>query len=265
MTVTTPWSDVWLSAEDWAEAFEAAEPGTPHNEARDQIWEELLAILLDKHVGDVSPTLLRKSLLQDEQLLTAFNRAWPLLEAADLVGDLWSVPAYLRRCAPWLGPEQVQALQRPEPQAWTVSDLPLLDAARQRLGDPEAARLRRRREAATAAERERMATVVDDLVDSDDSEMLVMSMLRGEDLQAPSSTRARCPTPTQTCSPVRSRTSSSTRRRSSPTRSGRCCCCAAPPAASPSSATGRRPGTGSPSRGRSGWHGSGSTASPWRP
>ena len=29
-------------------------------------------------------------------------RAWPLLEAADVVGDLWSVPAYLRRCAPWL-------------------------------------------------------------------------------------------------------------------------------------------------------------------
>ena len=34
--------------------------------------------------------------------VTTFNRAWPLLEAADLVGDLWSVPAYLRRCAPWL-------------------------------------------------------------------------------------------------------------------------------------------------------------------
>jgi DNA helicase IV len=183
LTVTTPWSEVRLTAQDWAEAFDAPAPGTPHNDGRDQVWEELLAILLDKHVGDVSPTLLRKSLLQDEQLLTAFNRAWPLLEAADLVGDLWSVPAYLRRCAPWLGPEQVQALQRPEPQAWTVSDLPLLDAARQRLGDPEAARLRRRREAATAAERERMATVVDDLVDSDDSEMLVMSMLRGEDLQ----------------------------------------------------------------------------------
>ena len=41
-----------------------------------------------------------------------FNRAWPLLEAADLVGDLWSVPAYLRKCAPWLGPDDVRALQR---------------------------------------------------------------------------------------------------------------------------------------------------------
>ncbi len=34
---------------DWAEAFDAPEPGTPHNEARDQVWEELLAILVDKH------------------------------------------------------------------------------------------------------------------------------------------------------------------------------------------------------------------------
>ena len=53
MTVTTHWSDIWLSADDWAEAFDAAEPGTPHNEARDQIWEELLTILMDKHDGDV--------------------------------------------------------------------------------------------------------------------------------------------------------------------------------------------------------------------
>jgi hypothetical protein len=34
MTVEAPWSDIELSAGDWAEAFEAPEPGTPHNEAR---------------------------------------------------------------------------------------------------------------------------------------------------------------------------------------------------------------------------------------
>ena len=47
MTVETHWSDIRLSADDWAEAFDAPEPGTPHNEARDQIWEELLTILMD--------------------------------------------------------------------------------------------------------------------------------------------------------------------------------------------------------------------------
>jgi DNA helicase IV len=183
MTVTTDWSDIWLSADDWAEAFEAPEPGTPHNEARDEIWEELLTILMDKHHGDASADLLRKSLLQNKELLTTLNSAWPLLEAADLVGDLWSVPAYLRKCAPWLSPDDVQDLQRGDAHAWTVSDLPLLDAARQRLGDPEASRRKRRHNASVAAEREHMAKVVDDLLEADDDGEGVVTMLRGQDIQ----------------------------------------------------------------------------------
>ncbi|MFF6781184.1 RNA polymerase recycling motor ATPase HelR [Streptomyces sp. NPDC012510] len=204
MTVTTHWSDIWLGPEDWTAAFEAAEPGTPHNEARHQVWEELLTILIDKHAaqrndqhgdqhgdqreGDVPPHLLRKSLLQNRELVTAFNRAWPLLEAADLVGDLWSVPAYLRLCAPWLTPDDVRRLQRADPQAWTVSDLPLLDAARGRLGDPETARRKRRHEAVLAAQRERMEQVVDNLIESvansgadGDEGIGLVRMLRGED------------------------------------------------------------------------------------
>jgi DNA helicase IV len=182
-TVGTPWSELRLSADDWAEAFEAAEPCTPHNQARDQVWEELLTILVDSYGGDASPDLLRRSLRQNRDLLATFNRAWPLLDAADVVADLWSVPAYLRKCAPWLSPEDVRTLQREDARAWTVSDLPFLDAARQRLGDPEAARRRRRQQATAAAEREQRDRVVDDLIAADDSEMLVMSMLRGEDLQ----------------------------------------------------------------------------------
>src|SRR3984893_5790113 len=42
MTVETPWNNIWLSADDWAEAFDAPEPGTPHNQARGQIWAELM-------------------------------------------------------------------------------------------------------------------------------------------------------------------------------------------------------------------------------
>ncbi|MGW9029581.1 RNA polymerase recycling motor ATPase HelR [Streptomyces sp. NPDC055722] len=183
MTITTHWSDIRLSADDWAVAFEAAEPGTPHNEARDQILEELLTILVDKHDGDAPSDLLRKSLRQNRELLTAFNRAWPLLEATDLVGDLWSVPAYLRMCAPWLSPDDVRRLQREDPQAWTVSDLPLLDAARQRLGDPEAARRKRRHAASLAAERERMSGVIDALLEADADGEGAVTMLHGRDLQ----------------------------------------------------------------------------------
>ncbi len=185
MTVETQWSEIWLSADDWAEAFEAPEPGTPHNEARDQIFDELAAILMDKHGSDVPADLFRKTLLQNRELLTALYRAWPLIEAADLVGDLWSVPAYLRMCAPWLSPVEVRLLQRRDAQAWTVSDLPLLDAARQRLGDPQASRRKRRHDAAAAAEREQMDRVVDDLIEAADDEYGVglVTMLRGEDFQ----------------------------------------------------------------------------------
>ncbi len=184
LLVETPWSDVWLGAADWAEAFAAPDPGTPHNDARDLIWQELLTILVDKHDDqDARAEQVRRALVQDEELTTVFNRAWPLLEATDLVGDLWSVPAYLHRCAPELALDEVRALQRADAQAWTIADLPLLDAARQRLGDPGAARRRRRREAAAAAESRYRADVVADLIDTDDSEMQVMSMLRGQDLQ----------------------------------------------------------------------------------
>ncbi len=185
MMVETHWADIWLSAADWAEAFEAPEPGTAHNEARDQIWEALLTILMDSPGGDVPADQLRKSLLQNRELHTAVNRAWPLIEAADLVADLWSVPAYLRLCAPWLSPDDVQQLQRADAQAWTVSDLPLLDTARQRLGDPQASRRKRRHDAAVAAEREQMARVVDNLIEAADDEYGVglVTMLRGEDFQ----------------------------------------------------------------------------------
>ncbi|GIJ62925.1 DNA helicase [Virgisporangium aurantiacum] len=185
MRVAIHESEVFLTADDWAAAFEAPDPGTPHNEARDQVWAELLTILLDKYDGDEPEHLLRRSLERNRDLATAFSRAWPLLEAADLVGDLWTVPAYLRRCAPWLGAHDVTKLQRPAPKAWTVADLPFLDAARQRLGDPEASRRARVRGAAVAAERARMATVVDDLLEAhsyDDGEGLLV-MLTQQDMR----------------------------------------------------------------------------------
>ena len=39
MSVETDSSDIPLSADDWAEAFEAPDPGTPHNVARDRVWD----------------------------------------------------------------------------------------------------------------------------------------------------------------------------------------------------------------------------------
>jgi hypothetical protein len=186
MTVETPWGDLLLRADDWAEAFDAPGPGTPHNEARAAIWDELLEILTSQNDDENVPAdRLRAALRQHQGLRDAVGRAWPLIEPADLVGDLWSVPAYLRKCAPWLSPEEVARLQRADPHAWTVADLPLLDAARQRLGDPQASRRQRRQDAAVAAEREQMARVVDNLIQAGGDEYGegLVTMLRGEDFQ----------------------------------------------------------------------------------
>jgi hypothetical protein len=185
MTITVGDSDIRLSADDWADAFQAPGPGTPHNEAREEIWEELLTILIDRYDGDEPDDVVRASLLRNRDLRATLNRAWPVLDAADLVGDLWSVPAYLRRCAPWLSPAEVRTLHRDEPRAWTVSDLPFLDAARQRLGDPEGGGRSRRYDPAAAVEREHMARVVDELLAADaydDGEGL-LTMLRQPDLR----------------------------------------------------------------------------------
>ena len=179
MEVETPWVDLWLSAADWAEAFESAVPAprttrraTRSGRSCSRSWSTSTTTRRSR------PSCSAGRWPRTPSCATRFSRAWPLIEPTDLVGDLWDVPAYLRMCAPWLEPDEVARLQRADPQAWTVSDLPLLDAARQRLGDPEASRRRRRRDAALAAEREEMAKVVDHLVATDDSDMQVMSMLR---------------------------------------------------------------------------------------
>lgn len=183
VVVRTPWDEVVLTAEDWADAFASVEPGTPHDEARDQVWEALVATVVERHDDDVPPDQLRRALARDRELTRTFGRYWPVLDGPDVVADLWSVPAYLRLCAPWLTPDEVQRLQRPEPRAWTDADLPLVDAARRRVGDPDAPRRTRERAVAQAADRRYMADVIDYLAATDDSELGLMRSLVQEDLR----------------------------------------------------------------------------------
>jgi len=136
---------------------------------------------MDSHDGDAPADLLRKSLLRNEELRTALNRAWPLIEAADLVADLWSVPpAYLRMCAPWLSPDDVQQLQargRPGLDGVRPAAPGRSTAAARR---PQVSRRKRRHDATVAAEREHMARVVDNLIEAADDEYGVglVTMLR---------------------------------------------------------------------------------------
>ncbi|UFU03001.1 AAA family ATPase [Ruania suaedae] len=183
--VTLPWATIVLTPEDWAEAFRAVDPSVPHNEALTDIWDALVEIVADKLTGDeeASPEVIRRNLTRSTALTDALGNAWPRLAATDVVGDLWTVPAFLKLCAPWLDREEIRLLQRSDPRAWTTADLPLLDVARRLLGDADLVRRERERATAVASERAAIGEVIDHLMEHDDSELGVMSMLRHEDLQ----------------------------------------------------------------------------------
>lgn len=182
MRLESPWADLWMSREEWTELFSGADPALSHNEARDGVWEEVLELLTDQvHDGDVPPHLIRRWLRQDEELTGTFVRAWPMLSPTAVVARLWSVPEFLRHCAPELSPREIALLQREVPDAWTIADLPFLDAARRRIGDPDAVREEHRRQFVISSAQEQISHVVDHLIEDDDSEMKVMSILRGQD------------------------------------------------------------------------------------
>lgn len=189
LLVVTPWADLRFRATDWAEAFDAVDAATPHNEAQEQVWEAVLEILLDGFEAasagdeDVSAEDVRHSLEGNSGLRRAVRRAWPILEPTDLVADLWAVPAYLRRCAPWLSLDEARALRRPEGSPWTVADLPLLDAMRQRLGDPEAPERNQRRRAEEAADRAYMDDVVTDILAADDDPESGLKLLHRDSIR----------------------------------------------------------------------------------
>lgn len=130
---------------------------------------------------DVPESSIRRWLRQDDELTGTFIRAWPLLAPEAVVAALWASPTLLAQCAPDLAPEELALLHRAEGAPWTDPDLPLLDAAHRRIGDPEVVREQHRRQGAAAAAQEQMSAVVEHLVASDDSEMKVMSILRGQD------------------------------------------------------------------------------------
>ncbi|MBN9142186.1 MAG: AAA family ATPase [Micrococcales bacterium] len=180
LSVETPWGAAWIGPAEWAEAFDAVEPGTTHNEARAVVWESVLEILTDQFDTETPPHLLRRALAQHRELTRTFARAWPLLDPAGVVADLWTVPAYLRITAPWLADAEVETLTREDGRAWTTADLPYLDAARARIGDPDAARVARLRAAALAEEREVRQRVVDDLIAADDDHEGEVQALRQE-------------------------------------------------------------------------------------
>ncbi|PCC47336.1 RNA polymerase recycling motor ATPase HelR [Brevibacterium aurantiacum] len=186
LVIDTVWGELTVTAGDWSAAFTSIDEDLEHNTARDQVWDELLEILAEPVVDsdeDAEPLEVHRFLSQDPDLRANLTAAWPILDPLDIVGDLWSVPAYLSLAAPDLTEAETACLQRTDPRAWTGADVPLIDAARRRIGDPADLGRRRRAAAEAAAEQDRMADVVEDLIAADDSELMQMTMLRGDDLR----------------------------------------------------------------------------------
>ncbi|MGC3954773.1 MAG: RNA polymerase recycling motor ATPase HelR [Propionicimonas sp.] len=196
LTVETEWFDVEVEPADWAEAFGGREPATAHNDARDEVWQALVDLLAEKvAVDELSADEVRRLIRRDQELRETFSRAWPILDPAELVGDLWTVPAYLRRCAPWLTREQVAALQRPEAQAWTTADLPLLDAARLRVGDPETPARARRRESVLAEQHQYVDDLIEYLLATNDDPESGLDLLRRDSVREALVDEAAAPRP----------------------------------------------------------------------
>ena len=215
LMVETPWTDVWLTAADWAEAFDSAELGAAHNEAREQVWETLLEILVDRRPAGMPTAMFRRELAQNEELVRTFSRAWPILDPSALVAQLWTSPAFLQRCAP--------VAERRRGGGAAAQRWPRLDRLRPAVPGCRAPPDRRPRgiPASPAARGDpRRRTRGDDQGRSTTSSRPTTPRCRscrcseGRTSRTPSTTTPPCRAPTPTCSPVRSRTSSSTRRRS---------------------------------------------------
>ncbi|WP_322974793.1 RNA polymerase recycling motor ATPase HelR [Actinacidiphila epipremni] len=184
---------------DWARQ-EARESGRPHNEAREVFREVVTWALTERAVSKVGRGWLdrsdramreqlhgdlRKELLDDDAFTAALDGLWPVLTPEELLGGLYESADRLRAAG------ADPALGRGRGDAWTVSDVPLLDELVDLLGrDP--ARERAERRAAEQARREEAEYAHgvldimgldrrDDLMDDEDH-LLAQDLLHAEDL-----------------------------------------------------------------------------------
>ncbi|QCQ94032.1 DUF2075 domain-containing protein [Rhodococcus sp. SGAir0479] len=167
---------------EWARE-EARASGRPHNEARSVFREIVTYVLTERAIGRIGKGWLSRSdraaweqmraelvdeLAQDPTFTAALDALWPILTPKELLAQLYSSPERLRAAG------ADDALWRAEADAWTVSDVPLLDELIDLLGsdkgpDPSA-------ELERKARTEYAQNVLDGLVDRADH-------MEGDDLR----------------------------------------------------------------------------------
>jgi len=172
---------------------EARASGLPHNPAR-KVFEEIVTyVLTERAIGRIGKGWLTRDdreaweslradltdeLRDNERFRSALDELWPILTPQSLLASLYSSPERLRAAG------ADPALYRADGEAWTVSDVPLLDELVDLLGsdgsDGEAERRRR-------AEQEYAAGVLDlmvareDLMDDEDR-LLATDVVGAEEL-----------------------------------------------------------------------------------
>jgi DNA helicase IV len=173
---------------------EARRSGLPHNEARAVFIEIVTYVLTERAIGrigrgwltradreaweDLRADLL-KELADDEKFAAALDELWPILTPETLLAPLYSSPERLRAAG------ADPALSRADGDAWTVSDVPLLDELVDLLGPDKPADRATERE--RKAEAEYAAGVLDTLVSREDSmddedHLFAQDLLYAEDL-----------------------------------------------------------------------------------
>jgi DNA helicase IV len=187
--------EVRIDAEtaQWA-IEEARASGRPHNQAREVFLDIVTYVLTERAIARIGRgwltrddrqawedlrTDLLDELADNGAFVDAVDSLWPVLTPAALLGSLYSSPDRLRAAG---GDER---LWRADAEAWTVSDVPLLDELFELLGPDRPADDTAERE--RQAETEYAAGVLDLMVSredlmSDEDHLLATDLLYAEDL-----------------------------------------------------------------------------------
>ena len=178
---------------EWA-VQEARASGRPHNEARAVFTEIVTYVLTERAIGRIGKGWLsrsdreaweqlrrdlRKELAEDERFTAVLDELWPVLTPETLLAQLYTSAERLRAA----GADPV--LSRVDGDAWTVSDVPLLDELVDLLGRDKSADLAAERQ--RKAETEHATRVLEGLVSRQDSmddedHLFATDLLYAEDL-----------------------------------------------------------------------------------
>ncbi|MBF6300958.1 AAA family ATPase [Nocardia amamiensis] len=173
---------------------EARASGLPHNEARAVFREIVTWVLTERAIARIGRGWLTRDereaweqlradllaeLADNDQFTAALDELWPVLTPETLLAELYMSPERLRAAG------ADQTLFRTDGDAWTVSDVPLLDELVDLLGRDKSADQAAERE--RRAEGEYAAGVLDILIDradlmDDEDHLLAQDLLYAEDL-----------------------------------------------------------------------------------